>query len=83
MDANGHPESCDQPSGEMADLMAKALEDIDQAELFVWQGYDEEARHWLLRHALNILECCVIQRAMCHYVTNYGDCGAVDMALGR
>jgi hypothetical protein len=46
-------------------------------------GYDDEPRGWLLRHALNILECVVVQRALCHYVTNHGDCGAADMALGR
>jgi hypothetical protein len=40
----------------MADLMSKALEDLDEAELQVWRGYDVEPREWLLRHALNILE---------------------------
>ena len=36
--------------------MSKALEDLDEAELQVWRGYDVEPREWLLRHALNILE---------------------------
>lgn len=44
VDADGHPEACDQPSPEMADLMAKALEDLDEAERLVWQGYDREPR---------------------------------------
>ena len=56
IDADGRPEACDQPSPEMADLMSKALEDLDEAELQVWRGYDVEPREWLLRHALNILE---------------------------
>ena len=38
IDASGHPDTCDQPSREMADLMEKALEDLAEAERFVWQG---------------------------------------------
>ena len=38
LDATGHPDTCDQPSREMADLMAKALQDLAEAECFVWKG---------------------------------------------
>ena len=83
VDDGGHPDTCEQPSPEMADLMDKCLEDLAEAEVQVWRGYDVESRPWLLRHAVNIMESITCQRAMCHYVTNSGDCGARDMALGR
>jgi hypothetical protein len=83
MDDDGHAGACDQPSREMEDLMAKALDDLDEAELQVWKGYDRETRRWLLRHGLNILEGVVTQRAMCHDLMNHGDCGAEDMTLAR
>jgi hypothetical protein len=67
----------------MEDLMAKCIEDLTEAEHKVWEGFDVEPREWLLRHGVNVLESIACQRALCDYVTNYGDCGARGMAVAR